>query len=516
MQRMTGLIRPTLGPVPRTVAIASVLNGKPEILDDGATIARRTIQLPDPFEDMGGMIVRHLAWRVHEEAGDGTATAAVIATALMAEAIRVIEAGASPVDVRRGVEEGLVVALAELQRQARPIELPEEIARVVQGSLGTPKLAEMIGEIVDSVGQDGAVLVENAYGPETSYQYIEGVRWDEGWLSPSFLGTADTTARLLDPRVLITDMEIEKSDQLLPALEVCLAAGETSLFVIAPSINDATLSMLLVNKERGTLDSIAVRAPSNGEQRLHILDDLAVWTGGRCFHQDAGDSLAKVTLADLGKARQAWARPYSFGLLGGHGRREAIRARMGEARTELAGHKDDDWVKGKIRERIGKLAGSAAVVTVGAATEAARDELKVRIEAAVTAARAAVREGVVPGGGAALLACAAAVNDGLADRRDDASIGRRVLARALAAPMIAIAENAGLDGRSIAAQGRELAPAQTYDVVRKAWVDPWDDGLLDSVAVLKIAIDTGVSAAATTLTSGALIHRADPELSLAP
>jgi chaperonin GroEL len=513
---MTGLIRPTLGPVPRTVAIASVLNGNPEILDDGATIARRTIQLPDPFEDMGGMIVRHLAWRVHETAGDGTATAAVIATALMAEAIRVIEAGANPIGVRRGVEEGLEVAAAELQRQARPIELPDEIARVVQGSLGGPKLAEMIGEIVDSVGQDGAVLVESAYGPETSYQYVEGVRWDEGWLSPSFLGTDGTTARLLEPRILITDMEIEKPEQLLPALEVCLAAGEKNLFVIAPAINDAALSMLLVNKERGTLDSIAVRSPSTGNQRIGILDDLAVWTGGRCFHREAGDSLADVTLADLGKARQTWARPYSFGLLGGHGRREAIRARMAECRTELANIKDDDWTRNKVRERIGKLAGSAAMIMVGAATEAARDELKVRVEAAVTTARAAVRDGVVPGGGAALLACAAAVVDGQAGKRDDESIGRRALARALAEPMIAIAANAGLDGRSIAAQGRELVPAQTYDVVRRAWVDPWEAGLLDSVAVLTAAMETGVSAAATTLTSGALIHRAEPEMSFSP
>lgn len=516
MQLMTGLIRPTLGPVARTVAVASVLNGKPEILDDGATIARRTIQLADPFEDMGAMIVRHLAWRVHETAGDGAATAAVLATALMAEASRVITAGASPVGVRRGVEDGLEIARAELQRLARPIELPEEIARIVLGNLRDPKLAEMIGEIIDSVGPDGAVLVESAYGPETTYQYIEGVRWDEGWLSPTFLGTADTTARLLDPRVLITDMEIDKPEQLLPALEVCLEAGEKSLFVIAPGINDAALALLLVNKERGTLDSIAVRSPSSGDNRLQILDDLAVSTGGRCFHHGAGDSLASVTLDDLGKARQAWARPYAFGLLGGYGKREAIRARVAEAKTYLASIEDDDFTRNKTRERIGKLIGSAAMILVGAPTEAARDELKVRVEAAVTSAKAAIQDGVVPGGGAALLACGIAVEAGLEGRRDDEAIGRRALARALAEPMIAIAANAGLDGRPLAVQGREYVPEYTYDVVRREWIDAWDAGLLDSVAVLTAALDTGISAAATALTSGALIHRPDRQISFSP
>ena len=205
MEQMTRLLRPTLGPVARTVAVASLLNGQPEILDDGATIARRTIELSDPFESIGAMIVRHVAWRVHETVGDGATTAAVIATRLMAEAVRVIAAGASPVGVRRGIEQAMEVARAELQAQARPIELPEEIARIVLGTVRDEKIAEMIGEIVEGVGEDGAVLVENAHGIETSYQYLEGIYWDEGWHSPSFLREHEATVRLIDPRILITD-----------------------------------------------------------------------------------------------------------------------------------------------------------------------------------------------------------------------------------------------------------------------------------------------------------------------
>src|SRR6185503_9141360 len=221
MEQMTRLLRPTLGPVARTVSVASLLNGRPEVLDDGATIARRTIELVDPFESIGAMIVRHVAWRVHETVGDGATTAAVIATRLMAEAVRMIAAGASPVGIRRGIEQAMEVVRAELAAQARPIELQEEIARIVLGTVRDEKIAEMIGEIVEGIGEDGAVMVENAHGSETSYQYLEGVYWDEGWHSPSFLRDNEALVRLLDPRILISDMPIEKPEQLVPILDAC-------------------------------------------------------------------------------------------------------------------------------------------------------------------------------------------------------------------------------------------------------------------------------------------------------
>jgi chaperonin GroEL len=516
MEQMTRLLRPTLGPVARTVAVASLLNGRPEVLDDGATIARRTIELSDPFESIGAMIVRHVAWSVHEAAGDGATTAAVIATRLMVEALRVIAAGASPVGVRRGVEQALEVARAELQAQARPIDLPDEIARIVLGTVRDEKIAEMIGEIVDGVGPDGAVLVENAHGIETTYQYLEGVHWDEGWHSPSFLRENEAIVRLLDPRILCSDMPIEKPDELVPILDACAGAGVRSLFVVAPEIKDAALSLLIVNRERGILESVAVKAPSHGTQRTGILEDLAVSTGGRCFRRDLGESIATATIDDLGEARQAWARPRAFGILGGHGNRDAIRARIVEVRAELATVKNDEWLRRRLQERIGKLAGSAVTIVVGAPSEAARDELKTRIESAVTMARAAVRDGVVPGGGAAYLAGAGILERSVAGRRDDEAVGWRALAAALSEPMEAIAANAGLDARAIVAQGRHEVPGRTYDAWRGDWVDPWQAGLLDSVAVLIAALDAGVSAAAAALTSEVLIHRPDQQPSFNP
>jgi chaperonin GroEL len=516
MEQMTKLLRPTLGPVARTVAVASLLNGNPEILDDGATIARRTIELSDPFESIGAMIVRHLAWRVHENVGDGATTAAVIATRLMAEAVRAIAAGASPVGIRRGIEDAMAVARAELRAQARPIDLAEEIAGMVRGTVRDEQIAAMIGEIVEGIGEDGAVLVENAHGIETSYQYLEGVYWDEGWHSPSFLREHEATVRLIDPRILITDQPIEKPDELLPILDACARSGIRALMVIAPEIADAALSLLIVNRDRGILESVAVKTPSHGEQRLGILEDLAASTGGRCFRREVGESIVSATVDDLGSARQAWARPRSFGILGGHGSREAVRARIVAARAELATIKDNEWLRKRLQERIGKLSGSAVMIVVGAATEAARDELRVRIESAVTMARAAMRDGVVPGGGAAFLACADILERAVAGRRDDEAVGWRVLAAALSEPMLAISANAGLDARAIVAQAAGRVPTQTYDAWRGAWVDPWEAGILDSVAVLEAALDGGVSAAASALTSEVLIHRPDQQPSFSP
>lgn len=513
MEQMTRLLRPTLGPVARTVSVASLLNGKPEVLDDGATIARRTIELSDPFESIGAMIIRHVAWQVHERVGDGATTAAVIATRLMAEGVRIVAAGASPVAVRRGIEQALEVARTKLQSQARPIDLPEEIARIVLGTVRDEKIAEMIGEVVEGIGGDGAVLVENAHGIETSYQYLEGVHWDEGWHSPSFLRQHEAVVRLLDPRLLITDINIEKPEELAPILDDCARSGVRSLMVVAPEISDAALSMLIVNRDRGILESVAVKTPSHGTQRTAILEDLAIGTGGRCFRWELGESIASATVADLGTARQAWARPRSFGVLGGHGNRDQLRARIAEIRAELATVTDNDWLRKRLQERIGKLSGSAVMIVVGAPSESARDDLRTRVESAITMARAAVRDGVVPGGGAAFLACAARVLEAVGDRRDDEAVGWRALAAALAEPMEAISRNAGLDAKAIVARGTQVAPDRTYDAWRGAWVDPWEAGILDSVAVLVAALDAGVSAATTALTSEVLIHRPDEPVS---
>jgi chaperonin GroEL len=519
MDRMAGLVRPTLGPLPRTVAIGRLVgSGPPEVLDSAAIIARRTLQLEDPFEDMGAMIVRHLAWQVHERVGDGAATAAVLAQALVRAGYRQVAAGGNPVALKRGLERGLAAAVAELRRGARAIELPAEIAGVVAGSLGRSDLAEVVGEVVESVGPDGAVLVEDSESTETVHEYVDGVRWNEGYVSPYLLGRDETAAsRLLNPRILVTDYALERAEQLLPALEACVRAGERSLFVVAPEVRDAAVGLLVVNRERGVLDgALAVRAPSFGAQRAGILDDIAVMTGGRAVRQDRGERLADVTLDHLGQARQAWAARSAFGILGGRGSKAAIRARIAEVRAELGTVDDDPHVRDKIMERIGKLAGTAAIIRVGAPTEGEREELKLRVQAAVRTARAALREGVVAGGGAALLACRPALD--AVEAAGDEAAGVRLLAHALAEPMRAIAHNAGLPAEPIVheAARRIAAPGCAFDVVRRAWVDPWDAGLVDALVVTQTALETSVSAAATALIAEVLVRRPQPPLALTP
>lgn len=507
MDRLTALLRPTLGPLPRTVAITRLVGGDvPEILDRGATIARRTIQLADPFEDMGAMLVRAMVGRVDQQVGDGAATAAVIAQALAHEAQRYLAAGYSPVALRRGVERGLAAAREALERQARPADRPELLAGLVLGIVRERRLAEMIGEVIETVGPEGAVLVEDAQATDVTYEYVDGLRWNAGYASPHFVRDGETVARVVNPRILITDAVIERAEQLLPALEACLAAGERRLLVIAPELRDAPLALLLLNRERGVLEqALAVLAPSVGAQRTGILEDLAVATGARCVRTELGDALERVRLEDLGRARQAWASRQAFAILGPQGSRSAIRQRLTELRGALRTADNDPFVLGKLRERIGKLSGAAAAIRVGAPTAGAQEELKTRIEAALQTARLALREGVVPGGGAALLGCLPAV-EALGLTGEEAA-GGRILAHALTEPMRAILSNAGFEPGALVHEARRRGPPWVFDVLRREWVDAWAVGLVDALAVTRAALEAGASAGAVALTAEALVRR---------
>jgi len=517
IDRMTRLLRPTLGPLPRTVAIARIVSSQqpPEILDSAAVIARRTIQLSDPFEDMGGMLIRHLVWRVFDQVGDGTATAAVLAQSLVHAGAKYIAAGGDPVSVRRGMQLGLPVVQSELRRQARAIDGPQEIAGAVVGAVGDAELAEMIGEVVDAVGPDGSIQVEDAQGTETVLEYIDGVRWNEGYVS-SFLLKPDesTSTKVLNPRVLVTDYTLERAEQLVPTLEACVSAGARSLVVLAPEVRDSAIGLLVANRERGLLDgAIAVKAPSFGHQRAQILEDIAIITGGRCVRQDTGRSLARVTIDDLGQARHAWATQFAFGILGGQGTKAAIRQRIAEAKAELSTADDDSYTRDKIRERIGKLAGTAAIVRVGAPTRAEQEELKLRIEAAIKSARSGLRDGVVPGSGAALLACVPALER--LEISGDEAVGVRALAHALSEPMRVILLNAGFDPGPIVAQAAQRQPC-VFDVIRREWVNAWSAGIVDPLAVALTVVEISVSAAMTALTAEVLVRRKEPPMATQP
>jgi chaperonin GroEL len=516
MGKMTRLLRVTLGPRARTVAMAPLVGQRPpEILDSAAVIARRMTGVGDFFEDMGAMIVRHLCWRVHERVGDGVATAAVLTQAIVDRAETYVAAGGSPVPIKRGIELGLEVALAELRRQSRRIDEPEEIAALIAGSVRDPALAKRIGSIVDAVGPDGSVLVEDGEGTETTSELLEGVRWSEGYVSSHLLKKSETTARLMEPRILVTSHHLEKAEQLLPVMQACAAAGERSLLVIAPEVKDAAIALMVLNRERELFDHVmAAKAPHFGDQRAGILDDIAIITGGRGILEDRHERLEDVTLADLGRARQAWVTHSHFGILGGRGDKAAIRARIAELKPVLWTLDDDEWSRERVKERIGKLAGLAAQIKVGAATPSAREELKLRVEAAVTSARAAALEGVVPGGGAALLACGAAVE--ALDLSGDEAVGAKILAQALSAPMRRLALNASLEPSTILDGVSTRGPGWTYDLVGEAYVNAWKAGILDPLPVVTGALEAAVSAAGVALTSDVLVHHKSPSVSVQP
>jgi chaperonin GroEL len=506
MDQMAALVSPTLGPVARTVAIDSLVSSTPEILDSGATIARRTIELPDPFEDMGAMLVRHLLLSVFEAVGDGTATTAVLTRSLVHRVARYLTGGGDMAQLERGLVRALNFALLEIGSRARPIQGADAITSVAVGVVRERKVASIIGEILDATGADGAVVVEEGDAIETSCEYMEGMRWNEGLVSEAFLDPGLATVRLLDTRILVTDCALETPEQLLPAIDACIAAGERRLFVIAPEIREPVIGLLVLNRQRGVLDgAAAVRAPSTGEVRAGILGDLAIACGGHVL-QAAANGLRRATLSDLGWARQVWATRQAFGVLGGRGNRGAIRERVAQARADLTRAADDRHLRSMTQQRIGRLFGLGAVIRVGAPSQLEREELRLRTEAAVSAARLALRDGVVPGGGAALAACA----DALCRRQatGEQRVADVILADALTAPMRVIARNAGcVEPAALVAAARRRGPDASFDVVRRTWVDAWQADLVDPAPVVRTALEAAFSGARTAMTTGALARR---------
>lgn len=515
---MAALVRPTLGPLARTVAIAGgTPRTAPEILDSAATIMRRTIQIADPFADMGAMLIRQLAWTVFEQVGDGSATAVTLAHALLHGAAPQIAAGIDRNDLRRGMQRGLAVALDALCEQTRPVDAAATLARTIAGIVREPGLADIIGEAVESVGPEGVVLIEDWQRTTVAAEYLDGMRWKGGLLSPALLVAGETVGKLHEPRILITDLPLDRADDLLPALEACIAAGGRQLLVIAPEVKSAALALLVVNRARGVLENaLAVRVPDSAA-RGRIFADIAVATGGRALLAAAGDSLMAVTSADLGRARQAWATASTFSILGGGGDKGAIRRRISEAKAELrAVAPDDHDARRSIRERIGKLSGTAATIFIGALTDNARAELRVRVTAAVTSAQAALQQGAVPGGGGALLACVPAV-DRLADTLSGAEAhGVRLLARALSAPTRTIAANAGIDASAIFVDAHACEPGWAFDVLCRQWVDAWDRGILDPLPVVRAALQGSVSTATMILMTDVLVRHQNAPLATNP
>jgi chaperonin GroEL len=518
VDQMARLVRPTLGPVHRNVAIAPIVgtDKSPELLDDAGTILRRVIEMPDKYENMGAMLMRHLAWKVKEEVGDGTATAIVIAQQVLTETTRYVEAGGNAMFIARGIEQGLAAALKALDAQSITVDTQDEITRVALAATGDEEMARYLGEMFDIVGADGTITVEESKRAGLDRRYIEGVTWDKGYVSPYMVTDQDRMEATLDsPVLLVTDRWIKHASELIPLMTRLFEAGEKNLFIIANDIESDALALLVTNKLHDRLISVGVKAPGYGDRRLKILEDLCILTGARLVSEDAGDMLEDVQLSDLGRAQRVWANKDYFSVIGGAGDPQRLRERLAEVKKDIKYHheKKDEYERDKARERLGKLAGGVAILTVGAATESDVKLRKARAEDAVRTVRCAIEEGVVPGGGAALLACADAVR--AVEASGDQRAGLQILARALEEPMRRIVLNSGFEDAPILEQVRAAGAGYGFDVLGEQVHKMVEAGIYDPTRVVRFALETGVSGALMGVTTEALILRKHSEHDIA-
>ena len=515
MATLARLLAATLGPMGHAVAVAPVVGrGAPELLDDAATVARRIIELRDPYETAGAMLLRHLAWRMRVEVGDGAATAAVLAAALVDQLRRALAAGASPVLLRRGVEEALQVAVETLRQQSAPVEGLPALQGLATAAAGDERMGRLIAEMLDVLGPEGEVLVHEQAGVGLDREYVEGVRWNRGYVSPYFVTNAERQEAIVErPFILLTDLDLTTVEQVQPALEAVARAngqpdalgGRRGLVVVASRVVGAALQTLVANHQRGALPCLALEAPAYGEHRIGILHDLAVLTGARVFLEAAGERTERALLTDLGQARLVRAGRDWFTIVGGLGDPAAIRRRRAEVRSLLPTMKEDAD-RSLTRERLGKLGGGVAILHVGATTEVERKALALRAEAAIAATRAALEEGVVPGGGVAYLACIPHL-EAAAQGADlpDVAWGIRALAAALQAPTRAIARNAGADPKAVVARLRAEPLGVGFDARRGAFVDMRAAGIVDPLKVARLALEKAASGAVLAMTSEAIV-----------
>ena len=510
-------VRVTLGPKARCVLLERRW-GRPIISDDGVTIAKE-VELEDPDENLGAQMIRQAAERTGDRVGDGTTTSTLLAFELYAEGVKNVAAGASGIDLRRGLNRGLKAALEAIKSQARPVETP--VARTQVATISAhndPDIGTLVAEAVGKVGSEGAVTVEEAKGTETSLDVVEGMQFDRGYLSPYFVTDAEKMQVVLEePFLLISDRKITHLTDLLPLLEQVVKMGR-ALIVIAEEIEGEALATLVVNKIRGVLPCAAVRAPGFGDRRKAMLEDLAVLTGGRVITEEAGLRLDKVQLDDLGKAHRVVADKETTTIVGGAGAAEAIRARCQDLRRQIE-TTTSDYDQERLQERLAKLSGGVAVVRVGAPSET---ELKSRKEAfddAVAATKAAMAEGIVPGGGLALLRALEAVEREAAGCDGDERTGLLLLRRALEAPTRQIAANSNADGGVVVDRMRSGGGAFGFDAARGRYCDLVDAGIVDPAKVVRLALENAVSVAGTLLLAEATlteVREKTPERADAP
>ncbi len=520
IQKITDAIRPTLGPVPRYVAMQrAVSSDSPELLDNGGVIARRIIQIPDRDEDMGAMFLRHVLWSQHQKVGDGTATAAIIFQEIFDQGGRYLSAGGNAMRLRECLEAGLSVILAELSTMSTRLEGKENLARLAETICYDPQLAKLLGEIMDIVGPYGLVDVRTSRARGLDREYVEGMYWTGGFFSRAMTGEENQPrVEFNDAAILISNLEVEDPQLLLPVIKVAIQEQLQALVIMARKMTDAAISLVLAaNKNKSGLRVIAVKTPGLTIQAISAaMEDLAILTGGRPLIKEAGDSLNLVKAGDLGRARQAWADKDFFGIVGGKGDPRLLRRHLAGLRARYSATKEPEE-REKVQERIGKLLGGSATLWIGGSTKTEMETRKEAAERTARAMRGALIEGVLPGGGAALLACRRALQARLEQAEDlDERAAYSILLKALEAPVRVLAMNAGCDPGHVLAELYRAGPGYTFDVRRQAVVAVDQAGLYDSAGTIREAVYGAVKSAALALTVDVLVHHKKPALSTEP
>jgi chaperonin GroEL len=497
----------TLGPKGRNVALDKKF-GAPTITHDGVTVAKE-IELEDPFENMGAQLLKEAATKTNDIAGDGTTTATVLAQNIVNEGLKNIAAGANPMLLKRGIEAGTAALADKIRSMAITIDTKEEIASVASISAQDRSIGELIADVMDKVGKDGVITVEESRSLEFETEYVEGMQFDRGYISPYFVTDSDTMEAVIeDAHILIHDKKISSAQDIIPILEKLVQTGKKNLVIIAEDVDGEALATLVLNKLRGMINALAIKAPGFGDRRKAMLQDIAVLTGGQVVTEEMGRKLDSVQLSDLGRAAKIVSSKDDTTVVDGRGDEAQIKARVEQIKVEID-RSTSDYDREKLQERLAKLAGGVAIIRVGAATEVELKEKKHRVEDALSATRAAVEEGIVPGGGVALLNALPALNDVVLPEGDQTT-GVGILQRALEAPMRKIAENAGQNGDVViqnVRQAQEKAGNTNigYNVMTGEYIDMVKAGIIDPAKVTRGALENAASIASMVLTTEALI-----------
>jgi chaperonin GroEL len=509
VEKLAGAVAVTMGPTGRNVIIDKSFGG-PTVTKDGVTVSKE-VDLEDAFENMGAKLVNEVASKTSDLAGDGTTTATVLARAIFREGTRNVAAGSNPTAVRRGIDKAVTAAVERLTQMARKVERPEEVAQVGAISANNDRsIGDLLAEALQRVGKDGVITVEEGKTTETTVRFVDGMQFDKGFISPYFVNKpAEMICQLDDALILIHEKKISNLRDLLPLLEKVAQSGKP-LLIIAEDIDGDALTALVVNKLRGVLNICASKAPGFGDRRKAMLGDIATLTGGTLISEDLGLKLESLDLSHLGRAKKITVDKNETTIVQGAGKQDDVQARVHQLRTQIEGT-ESEYDREKLQERLAKLTGGVAIVSVGAGTEAEMKQKKARVEDALHATRAAVEEGIVPGGGVALLRCREAVEKARSQAKGDEKIGVDIVLHSLDAPIRQIAENGGIDGAVVADEVADKDLNMGFDANKGEYVDMLKAGIIDPVKVVRVALTNAASIAGLMLTTEALVTNLDKE-----